>query len=549
MPNDVVELLRRHKTIESNRRQWDTHFQELAEYMLPRRADFTGPRNPGQKRTERQFDGVPMQAARGLASAVDALIKPKTEKWFTASTGDEELDENPEIKEWMEEATDITYDELYASESRFLQRSAEVDNDLVVFGTGVLFIGGRPATGGLLFQSAPLASTWIAENADGDIDTVFRRQIFTARQAEQRFGRDNLGTKTREALTNNKADTEFPFLQIVLPRDERNAAKRNNVNMPFASIVIDVESEHKIGESGFHEFPFAVPRWDTASGEVYGRSPAMLALPDVKTVNQQAKTILRAGHMITDPPLLTPSGSGFSSLRNWPGGITPYDPSILSKTGGKSPVFPLVTGGNIPIGREMQNDTRDQIWAAFFRDVLQLPPSDGTKMTATEILERKAQLIRSVGPTFGRLEADYPAVIVERSFAILQRAGKFPEPPELLEGENIKFKFVSPIARALRQVEAASLGKTIADIEPLVALNPALMDNFEDDQISRDVGEANGMPQKWLRSIDDRDAIRQQRAEAQAAEQQKADLERLAAAAPNVTGALKDVAGVVQGAE
>ena len=540
MPTDVIQILRRLKTLESNRRTWDSHFQELGEYMRPRRADFTTTRHPGQKRTERQFDGVPMQAARGLASALDALLKPKTEKWFTGSTGDEELDDQPEVKAWLEEATDITYDQLYSPESRFLQRSAEVDNDLVVFGTGLLFIGERRGTGGLLFQSAPLASTWIVENSDGDIDTIFRRSIFTARQAEQKWGRDQLGSNTVEALTNNQPDQEFQFLQVVMPREERVAGQADKLNMPFASIIIDIKSEHKVGEGGFHEFPFAVPRWETSTGEVYGTSPAMIALPAVKTVMQQGKTLLRAGHIAVDPPTLRPSGAVISSLRNWPGGDMTYDPSLLMKTGGKNPVFPLVSGANIPLGREMQNDTREQIWAAFFRNVLQLP-TEGPQMTATEILERKSEFIRTIGPTFGRLEADYPAVVVERSFAILLRNDFFPDPPDALEGQNIEFRFVSPITRAQKQIEAASVPKTVADIEPLAALNPALLDNFDDDQITRDVAEANGMPQKWIRTTDDRDAIRQARAEAQAEAQQKDDLERLANAAPQVTGAVKDM--------
>ena len=49
-----------------------------------------------------------------------------------------------------------------------------------------------------------------------------------------------------------------------------------------------------------------------------------------------------------------------------------------------------------------------------------------------EVLERKEEFIRTIGPVFGRLESDYIGQVVERGFNILLRAGAFPEPPEAL---------------------------------------------------------------------------------------------------------------------
>jgi hypothetical protein len=545
MDKTVQDVLDRQSRMADTRRGWESHWQELAEYLLPRRADFTHSQSPGGKRTEKQFDATPMQAARALAAALDGLLKPKTQRWFSIRADDAALNDDQEAKLWLRAAEDQLFSAFYDTSSRFLQRSAEVDLDLVVFGTGVLFVGERTNADGLLFQSLHLRDCYIAENADGEIDTCFRRLRLTARQAEQRFGRNALGEKTREALGRDQSDEMFEFIQAVMPRTERERARADAANMAFASVTIDVASEHLIGTSGFQDFPFVIPRWDTASGEVYGRSPGMLALPDVKTLNQMGKTILEAGHKIVNPPLLVPNDGIGSNPRTFPGGITPFDAGLLLQTGGRPPITPLYTGGNVPIGREMQNDMRSQIWSAFFRNVLQLP-FDGPQMTATEILERKAEFMRVIGPTLGRLETDYTGPMVERAFKLLLRAGRLPEPPDSLRGSGVHFEYASPIAKAQKQIDAAALSKTVADIGLLAAQNPAILDNFDDDLVAREIAEANGLPQHWIRPTEEVERIRAERraaAEAAALGQEMAG----AASAIGTLGGVDEVQKLLNG--
>ena len=539
MQKDVQSLLDRHKRLIDGRRLWEGYWQELAEVFLPRRADFTRGRVAGEKRTEKQFDGVPMQAARGLAASLDGLLKPKTQRWFSIRADDDSVDEMEEVRLWLEDAEDRMYAALYDPDARFLQRSNEVDLDLVVFGTGVLFVGERVGSGRLVFRSHHLRDVCVAENADGEVDTVFRRFELSARQAEQRWGREVLGEATREALRDGRLEQTFEFLHVVLPRPDRDRTKRNRKNLPFASVFIDVQSEKIIAEGGYHELPYILPRWDTGTDEIYGRSPAMLALPDANSLNQIGKTLLRAGHKVVDPPLLMPDDGLQSAPRTWPGGITYYDADILARTGGRPPVSPLTTGANIPLGREMQNDVREQVWSAFFKNVLQLPV-DGPQMTATEIIERRAEFMRIIGPTFGRLEADYTGPVVERVFNVMKRAGLFLQPPEILkQAGGIRFEYVSPITKAQQQIEAAALQKTVQDVQAVISAEPSAIQNFDADRIVRDVAEANGLPRRWLKPRDLIDARRGQEAEAMKAETKVQDAERLidgAARASEVPG-------------
>ena len=66
MSKEIEDLLSRHKALKAERRHWEQHWQELAEVMLPRRAEFTTTPVPGEKRTSQIYDGTPMQARRSL---------------------------------------------------------------------------------------------------------------------------------------------------------------------------------------------------------------------------------------------------------------------------------------------------------------------------------------------------------------------------------------------------------------------------------------------------------------------------------------------------
>ena len=431
------------------------------------------------------------------------------------------------------------------AKARFLQRSSEVDLDLVVLGNGTLFVGERHDLDGLMFRSLPLNTTVYAENSDGAVDILYTAEALTRRKAVQRWGVEALqGTEAMKDTKTSDADEiegTFTFIWKVAPRKERNPKFIDPLNKPYASIWVEKESGKIVSESGFDFFPFAVPRWDTMSGEIYGRSPGMIALGDAQTSQQQAKTLLRAGHKAVDPPLLAPDDSIVGQVRQFAGGMTYYDASAMQSFGGRSPVIPLVSGANVPVGREMQNDTRELIWQAFFRDVLRLPAMRD-RTTATEITARKEEFLQLIGPVFNRLEADYPATVVNIVFAIMMRANAFLPIPQELSNKDIRFEYESPVEKVRKQIEASSAIQTADMIGPFVEADPSIMDNFDGDVISRAVALANGMPNSWLRTEDkvkEIRALRAKEAEEQAAVEQGAVMAKAGADLSKIPGQLE----------
>ncbi|KKK68586.1 hypothetical protein LCGC14_2942570, partial [marine sediment metagenome] len=356
----------------------------------------------------------------------------------------------------------------------------------------------------------------IALDDEGNPDTVFQFRRFTLRQVEQRFIKERLSENLKRSLENRgeaNLDMKIDFLRVVEPRANGRVDAALARNMPFTNDWMEIDSAHEISEGGFREFPFVIPRWDTSSGEVYGRSPGMIALPDSETSNAMSETILVAGQKAADPPFFAPNDSSFDAINSFSGGISYYDVDTAVQLRG-NPFFSMKNDYNLPITRDMQFDTRQQIEAAFFKNVFNLPVR-GPEMTATEVITRKEEFIREMGATFGRLESDYLAPQVETAFSLLLRAGEFDPIPEILLDRNVRFEYTSPIKRIREQAEAAATRLWVQELMELQPIKPEVMDLVNVDEVGRHAARALDLPIGVVTSQDDVEAIRTQRAEAE----------------------------------
>ena len=518
MPDEsrVKETLSRRKSLRSRRGLWESHWDDLTSVQLPRRGGFVTQTHEGDRRTEDIYDGTPMQAARSLGNNVGSMIRPDGEEWHHIRTVEDVDESTDEAKDWLADTDERMRDAFDNPKARMRQSLGEADSDLVVLGTAVVFTGEGDSN--LLFQTLHLKDALPFFDETGNAEGMLRDHRFTIRQAVARFGLDKLSEAVKEQHDRNEFDEYVNFVHAVVPRDEGRVEALFTRNLPWADLWIELEEEKLVSSGGFHEFPFAVPRWDTSSGEEYGRSPGMIALPDSNTVQAMGSTLLIAGQRAADPPLAVPDDSTFDAPNTFPGGLAYYDIES-ARALGRIPIVPLDSGANIPIVREMQDDTRNQIWNAFFRDALRLPPSE-REMTATEINARREEFIREIGPVFGRLETDYTAPIVERAFQIMLRAGALAPIPEVLQGRGVRFQYQSPIKRLRQQVEAAAAKAWVEELLFLSEAKPEALDLINVDALGRFAAEAANLPNDIVNSADEVARLRQERAEAQAAQAQ-----------------------------
>ncbi len=541
---DIIEVYLR---LKSERTQLDQLWEEIAEVLSPGRIGFVG--GSKVRQMGKIFDTQPLTAKRGLVNAVGAMSRPKSSapsKWFDIVPENEALMESKAVKEWVDFAENRLWNALYNPRAKFIDVTGEVDDDLVSFGTGAGFLGERSDRSGLLFRSFHLKSVFLDVDADNSVGTFYIREDLTARQAAIRWREENLGEKTREALKDSeKTGEKFEFVWRVTKRYEFDPRLPDNKNMPYESVVVDVACEHLVVEEGFEEFPSFFPRWDTRSGEIYGRGPGVMALPDVLSLNSMGKTMLSGLHRAVAPPWLLPSDSMVTPPQLKPDAVSYYDAEAIAKLGLRDPFKQMTSGANIPWGLNAQQAVREQIHALFYKNILNLPINAPT-MTATEVIQRREEFIREIGAVFGRLETDYTGPIVERAFNIMLRRGAFGDQstiPEELRGQGISFRFASPIEKAKRQIEEASVMQGINSAMQIAAVKPEILDRFNWDAVGKFIAKSSDFPGNL--TLDDKEVeqINKQRSEAEAKAAQMQALQQGVGIAQQGASALKTIQG------
>ena len=499
------KLLSRFDRLKTQRQNWESHWQEVADYMQPRKADVTKTRSKGDKRTELIFDSSPLQSVELLAASLHGMMTNPSTPWFSLKFKNGVMETEDEAKEWLESTTEIMYSVF--NKSNFQQEIFELYHDLITFGTAAMFIE-EDDEDDLKFSTRHINEMYISENDKGRIDTVFRKFRISARAAIQKFK-----TVSTNIAVIAKKDPyeEVEILHAVYPRSDFNPVKQDKENMPFESVYLDADSGDELSVSGFKEFPFVVPRYLKASHEIYGRSPAMTALPDVKMLNEMSKVIIKSAQKQVDPPLLVPDDGFMLPVRTVPGGLNFY------RAGTRDRIEPLNIGANNTLGLNMEEQRRNSIRNAFYVNQLQM--QDGPQMTATEVIQRNEEKMRLLGPVLGRLQSELLKPLIDRSFAILMRKNLFPNPPEFLSGQDIEIEYVSPLAKAQKSTELSSIMRAVEILGSLSNVAP-VFDHINMDKLVRHLTSIVGVPQKILKPQAELNAERQEAA-AQAEQQQQ----------------------------
>jgi len=457
------------------------------------------------------------------------LTSPST-PWFSMRYRDPALQGDDAANEWLELCMDQMYQAF--NRSNFQQEIHELYYDLVVFGTAAFYVEGD--LNGLRFSARHIAEVTVAEDANGKVDTVYRKFKLSARAAAQRFGEQNLPTQMTKDLKNDP-HKEHDLVHVVYPRSESKG--KIGQNKPIASVYYHLDSKALISEGGFDDFPFMVPRFVKDSVSTYGRSPAMNALPDVKMVNKMSETTIRAAQKQIDPPLMVPDDGFMLPVRTTPGALNFY------RTGTRDRLEPLQIGANNPLGLNMEEQRRNAIRQAFYVD--QLLMSQGPAMTATEVLQRNEEKMRLLGPVLGRLQSELLQPLISRSFALLLRNGLLPAAPEQLQGQDIDIEYVSPLAKAQKLTDLQSMLRGFEVMMQVAEIAP-VMDYLDSDKLVQYLVEVTGIPARVIRSDDEVARIRRQQAQA-AQEQQAMEQQMMSAqAAGQIAPLVKAVGGAEQ---
>ena len=108
-PKEIIEKFNR---LKSERHNWENHWQELYDYMLPRKATVNVTLTPGDKRNVFLYDNTAMHSAQLLSNALHSLLTNPSSLWFELSTGDFRIDKQDDVRFWMQNAAKRVFDVL-----------------------------------------------------------------------------------------------------------------------------------------------------------------------------------------------------------------------------------------------------------------------------------------------------------------------------------------------------------------------------------------------------------------------------------------------------
>lgn len=476
---DYTYILRRYEAAKAKRSNWESHWRDAYNYALPQRNGFDGTGATGQPKHDQLYDATAMDAAEQLASSLLGNITPPWSQWFGLKPGPDMGRREAQLLAPALEQAGRTIQNHF-DRSNFIVEMHQCYLDLVVGGTAVLAF--EEAAPGQLsafrFTAVPLSCVTLEEGEDGILNGFYRTLSLTLEQLRDRYP---LAELPNAVLMAGEKDTQrkFEILESVIP----------NALGTFDSTALLMEGGKPVllRESRLPQSPLIAFRWLKSPGEIYGRSPVMKALPDIKTANKVVELILKnASIAVTgiwqadDDGVLNPSNID----------LTPG--TIIPKAVGSKGLSPLEMPGRFDISQIVLEDLRSRIRHALLTD--KLGPLSGPRMTATEVLERSAEMAMILGATYGRLQSELMTPLIQRSFAILRRRGEVPDIN--IDGRLVELDHRSPLARAQGQRD---IQNTLFWVEAAMAMGGAAAEAINLPAAARFLGESLGVPSDLIR--------------------------------------------------
>ena len=489
------------------------HWRDIRDFILPDHGsglnDAKRNRKDGDKRQERIYDATATRAMDMLAAGLMGGLTSPARPWFRLSTPDPIDHDRHDVRVWLSEVEEAM--RTVMSKSNLYKALHHCYAELAGFGTGPIsivedfdrVIHCRPMTVG---------EYYLGVDHKGRVNVCYRELRMTASQMIEEFGREYCSISVRNAYDNGQPDAKFTVVHAIEPNDDR-ISLRDAQDRPFRSIYWEVGGDDDLilRVSGFDEFPILGPRWFVVGSQVYGRSPGMRVLPDVKQLQKETRLKLEAIDKVVDPPVSVPGGPSEHSINTFRGGVT-YDTTAMGGSGpGIRPLYQIAPDLGV-LMHDIQ-DLRMQIRQGLFNDLfLMLAGSDRPQMTAREVAERHEEKMLMLGPVLERLHDELLTPMIDRVFNVMARAEIIRPAPEALQGVTLKVEYISIMAQAMKMAGVSAIESFTGFVGNLASVNPTVLDKVDFDELADVYADRMGVPPTIIVPDEQVAEIRQARA-------------------------------------
>lgn len=491
-----------------NRGSLLTLWQSTAENFYPERADFTTSRSLGTDLCDHLSTSKPIVIRRTLGDSIGSMLRSREVGWMkTTIEGEENLDYDG--KRWLEWATKRQLETMYGEKTNFVRATKEGDHDFASFGNCVISTEVNRAARRMLYRCHHLRDVAWMETFDGQVCPIFVKFERTAVQLEQEY-QGNVSPEVKRMLSDPVQRYQKVKAYHCIYTNDATGYENKKFKTPYISITIEKNTGYILREEGSWTKIYTIPRWSTVSGFQYGYSPAVVAgLPDARLLQQIALAVLDAAEKAVSPPMIATQEMVRSDLDIRAAGVTWVAADYDERLG--EVLRPLTNDSSgLRYGFEMSERIIQSIENAFYIDSIGLPPIT-RDMTAFETAERIKEYVRRSLPLFEPIESQYNAELCNQTFEQMWRNGMLGAPdtiPQSLRGADIKFKFKSPLHDNMERQKVQKLTETQGIVAQAAAVDPSITRVVNTSRAVKDtLAVGVGIPQEWLNSDEEIEAM------------------------------------------
>ncbi len=464
--------------LKQQRAKLEDTWQDINKYVKPQKNYFLN--TTKHNSTEEIFDSSAMLASDHLASFIWSLVNSSSLPWFSFLLKDE--NQNKENPLWNEAVNKVVADSLLSPEVGFYYKSFELYSDLVNYGTAVFYSGYNLENNLALFKTIGLKDCYVLRSELDQTAGVIRKINLSQSEFKSFFSKGN-------AIQSDDANVDILHIVIKssLIKDQKNMA----IGKDWSSFYVLEKNGKILNHDGYKVCPYTVLRWASSCQSVYGESPAMLALPDIKTLNEIAKSIIVATQRQSDPPILVANESSIKGAKIAPGSL--IKGGISSVTGET-----LIKALNLDIKNEnilkFYEQKKQMVLDVFYNSTIS-HNLQTKKMSATEVDINKEQQLSVLGPKVSRIQSEFLYPLLKRKYEILKDLGKI---PALKNGDipsvnciNVSFKGLFSKYQKVNSIK--NLNSALSSLLLVEDLNPSEIENLDTKAVAQKIAKTYGI--------------------------------------------------------
>jgi hypothetical protein len=512
---------RRLRALKNERSSWEPDWKEVSSYVDPYGTRFPNEKvNDGARKDQRILNNTATLSLRNLRSGLMGGLTNPAQPWFSLNLTDANKTRPTQVKSWLEECTDVMRSVFAQSNTYGALHTAY--GQLGAYGVAAVLVDESedPAKPPIRLTPFPVGQFYLATNSEGRVDCCYREFEMTVRQLAQRFGFESLRDGTKRLYEQKSFDKWIKVIHVIEPRKERDPEGKTTKDMPFASVYFEkgAQSGEYLQESGYKEFPVLCPRWDAIGEDVYGRAPAMISIGDIKALQVMEMRKAEAEAKLVNPPMVL-MGEIIGQRVGLSPGYVNRVPSSAGESGFK-PVYEINPRLNELIA-DIQS-VEERIKRAFFEDLFLMVAQLDNVRTATEILERKAEKLLMLGPVIQSLEQELLDPLIKRTFRILFERGMFGDAPMGIEltDNSLAVAYESPLAASQKAQSVGHIEAFMNLAGPIISASQEALMRVNFEELIKELAYKTGITVNAVRDDEEVETMKEQQAQAAAAQQQ-----------------------------